>query len=103
MRKDQLEELRRLEEALLEQEAPEEDDWQEEDDSDEWLEEFYSSEPVHCDVYNTDEADLDLEEYSRDVHQGNSGGGCLIPILIFLTLVLCALVGFVLWKQGVIG
>ena len=102
MHKDQREELRRLEEALLAQDAPEEV-WQEEDDSDEWLAEFYAGDPVSCDVYNTDDTDIDLDEYSRDVHQGRSGGGCLIPIIIFLTLVLCALVGFVLWKQGVIG
>lgn len=102
MRKDQQEELRRLEEALMEMDQPEP-----EEDADQWLEDFYYvpeedyAEPY--DVYNTDEADVDLDDYSEDVHGGRQSGGCLVPILLFLTLVLCALVGFVLWKQGVIG
>ena len=57
MRKDQQEELRRLEEALMEMDQPEP-----EEDADQWLEDFYYvpeedyAEPY--DVYNTDEAEM---------------------------------------------
>ena len=102
MHKDQREELRRLEQALLESELPEEQ-WQDEDDADQWLEEFYESEPVHCQVYNADDTDVDLDAFSEEVQRDHRSGGCLVPLMIFLTLVLCALVGYVLWLQGVIG
>lgn len=102
MRKDQREELRRLEQALLEPELPEED-WQQDADTDQWLDDFYSPEPVHCQVYNADDTDVDLEEFSEEVQRGHRSGGCLLPLMIILTLVLCALVGYVLWLQGVIG
>lgn len=104
MHKDQKEELERLEAALMEMDQPEEP---EEEDMDQWLEDLFADEEDDCvesyDVYNTDDTDVELEEYSQDVHEGRRGGGCLIPILLFLTLVLCALVGFMLWKMGVIG
>ena len=100
MHKDQRRELERLQEALLE---PQEDWLEEEDDSDEWLEEYFESDSVSCDVFNTDDTDVDLDDYSEAVHQGRRSGGCLVPIIVFLTLVLCALVGWLLWKQGVVG
>lgn len=97
MRKDQQEELRRLEEALLEQDsAPARED------SDRWLEDFYIAPVPGCKAYNTDRADVDMEDYSAQVHAGKSGRGCLVGLVILLTAVLCALVGFLLWKQGVI-
>ena len=99
MHKDQRQELERLQEALLETQDP----WLEEEDEEEWVEEFYEHESIHCDVYNADDTDVDLDEYSDAVHEGHHSGGCLVPIMIFLTLVLCALVGWFLWKLGVIG
>lgn len=99
MPKDRQEELRRLEKALLEIDQP-----HQEENPDLWLEDFFDQEDeeVHS-VYNTDDTDVDLDEFSEEVHAGGRSGGCLVPIMLLLTLVLCALVGFVLWKLGVIG
>ena len=97
MRKDQQEALRRLEEALLEQETP-----PARDDSDQWLEEFYT-EPAHdYTAYNADRTDVDMDVYSREVEAGRRRSGCLVWTAVILTAVLCALIGFLLWKQGVI-
>lgn len=98
MRKDQQEELRRLEEALLEADDREDP----EEEADQWLEEFYRQPAEEFDVYNTDDTDVELEEFSETVHQGRQKGGCLVPLIVLLTVVLCLLVGLLLWKQGVI-
>lgn len=97
MRKDQREELRRLEEALLEQERPA----PETEEADRWLEDFYTEPVQGYRAYNTDTADVDMDAYSEDVHAGRRGG-CLVWLMVMLTVLLCALVGFLLWKQGVL-
>ena len=97
MRKDQQEELRRLEEALLEQEQP-----AEAEAADEWLEDFYTEPVQDYRAYNTDTADVDMDAYSEDVRAGRRGSGCLVRLMILLTAVLCALVIFLLWKLEVI-
>ena len=92
MHKDQKEELERLEAALMEMDQPEP-----EEDMDQWLEDLFDDEEDYVESYNvytTDDADVELDESSQDVHEGRRGGGCLVPLLLFLTLVLCALVGF---------
>ena len=85
MRKQQQRELRRLEEALLETEYTQEAfpadtdefelDWEDYDESESY------------DVYNTDDVDVDMDEYSEDVRRGKQGGGLGI-VLTMLTMVL---------------
>ena len=91
MRKRQEEELRRLEEALLKEDAPDmlpedpedwDPDWEVSEDS-----EYY-------DAYNTDDVDVDLDEYSEDVHDGAGRGGAGILIVMLTMIVLSA--GFLL-------
>lgn len=97
MRKDQREELRRLEEALLEPEEAE--DWQE--DSDLWLEQTYSA-PGDFQVYNTDTTDVDLEEFSEAVRQTPPRRGCLGFVIAFLSVCLLLLAGYLLYMLEVI-
>lgn len=96
MRKQEREELRRLEEALLEPEFIEtpaderavlEESWQEISD-------------VPYDIYNTDEADVDLDAYSEDVHRGRRTN--MLPVIITL-LALIALSAMVLWLLQYLG
>ena len=107
MRKDQQEELRRLEQALLEADAQEaEDSWEvTEEDADDWLEDIYrefEEEPAVCDVYNTDEVDVDMESYSEAVSQAPEQGGCAIGVFFVLIAVLgCATLWF-LKKWGIL-
>ena len=88
MRKQQ-EELRRLEEALLAEEytLPEEeellmeealltDSWQEITDTD-------------FDIYNTDDVDVDMDEYSGEVLRDRESGG-FSAVLVAITLLLLA-------------
>jgi len=99
MRKKQQDELRRLEEALLEPEAFDEP----EEAAEEWLDEFYAESARDYAVHNTDSADVDLDSYSADVYEGRRRSGCLIPVMILLTAVLAALVIYLLHLQGVIS
>lgn len=107
MRKDQQEELRRLEQALLEADAQEaEDSWEvTEEETDDWLEDIYrefEDEPTVCDVYNTDEVDVDMESYSEAVSQVPERGGCAIGVFLVLIAVLgCATLWF-LKKWGIL-
>lgn len=80
MKRDQEEELKRLEEALL-AEMPWEEKCQEEDPLD-WVEELYEENPISCDIYNTDDTDVDFEEYSQQVHAGRQRN--FLPVLLFL-------------------
>ena len=75
MRKNQQEELRRLEDALMETEFTNEVDaldktWQ-------------SFSKTDYDVYNTDHADVDMDAYSEEVSRGRSGNA----LSVFLTMV----------------
>ena len=106
MRRQQEEELRRLEQALLE-DAREE--YPQEADPLEWVDEFYedvadetgSTPPQDFTVRNTDDVDVDLEGYSEEVYRGKRGG-CLIPGLITV-LALCVLTAMVLWLLQYLG
>ena len=98
MRKDQRSELERLEAALLEADAP-----VTEEAADEWLEDFYEEPAGDFSVRNTDPSDVDLDDYSEDVYSPPRRGGCLIPLMILLTLVLAALTLYLLKLQGVIS
>ena len=103
MRKQEEEELRRLEKALLEDPDLEESD-QEEDPLD-WVEDFYDdigdTVPQDFTVRNTDDVDVDIEDYSEDVYRAKRGG-CLIPGLITV-LALCVLTAMVLWLLQYLG
>ncbi len=120
MARDTDEELRRLEQALLEEEAqpPEEEaDAQEED-----LPEFAPEEDSYIPnagvyqnysndygkklrnyasgyrAYNADKTDTDLEQYSEEIRNGRQPSLGLLWFLVILMLILIAVVGAVLWK-----
>ena len=103
MRKDQQEELRRLEKALLEADAQEaEDSWEvTEEETDDWLEEiFRDGEGDIPDFvsYNTDATDVDMDSYSQEVLGSEERGGCAIGVFLVLIGVLGA-VGFWFMKK----
>ena len=98
MRRQQQKELRRLEEALMEVEYPQEAfsadpemelDWDEFEDS-----QYY-------DVYNTDDTDVDLEEYSEEVLQGKSSSGLGIVLTMLCMVALSACILYLLKVLGV--
>ena len=107
MRKDQREALRRLEEALLEADAQEaEDSWEAaEEETDDWLEDIFregEEKDEDFDVYNTDDADVDMESYSEAVREVPEKGGCAIGVFLVLIAVLgCATLWF-LKKWGIL-
>ena len=102
VRKQEDAELRRLEQALLE-DAP-----QAEEEPD-WVEEYYeevcpdreAETPDSFTVTNTDRVDVDLEDYSEEVYRRKQGG-CLIPGLITL-LALSVLTAMILWLLQYLG
>lgn len=97
MRRQQEKELRRLEEALLEAEDPQEAFSAEEEMKLDWE---ASDEDVYCDVYNSDDVDVDMDAYSEDVHQGAGGSG----LGVFLTmLAMVALSGCILMLLKYLG
>lgn len=108
MRKDQQEELRRLEQALLEADAQEAST--SEEDSDAWLEEIFQefndeAEEEYTpdyDVYNTDSADVDMDEYSEAVRDVPSKPGCALPVFLILIAVLGGLTLWFLKKWGLV-
>ena len=106
MRKDQQEELRRLEQALLEADAQEADTWDvSEEAADDWLEEIFQEfeeDPVDCPVYNTDQADVDMESYSEAVRDVPERGGCAIGVFLALIGVLGAAALWFLKKWGIL-
>ena len=103
MRKQEEEELRRLEKALLED--PDLDESDQEEDPLDWVEDFYDdigdTVPQDFTVRNTDDVDVDIEDYSEDVYRAKRGG-CLIPGLITV-LALCVLTAMVLWLLQYLG
>ena len=103
MRKDQQEELRRLERALLEADAQEaEDSWEvTEEDTDDWLEEIFldgEREIPDFESYNTDATDVDMESYSEEIRNAEEKGGCAIGVFLVLIGMLGA-VGFWFMKK----
>lgn len=107
MRRQQEEELRRLEQALLEDLS--QDDILSEEDPREWVDEYYEEIfddiadelPDDFTVRNTDDVDVDMEAYSQEVYRGKRGG-CLIPGLVTL-LALSLLTAMVLWLLQYLG
>lgn len=94
MFRDQKEELKRLEDALLQQETEYEP-----------TPELPEEEPEIPDfeAYNTDITDTDLDDYSNEVlypPEKRSSLGFFTGLLIFLTIAFCALIGYMLLKGG---
>ena len=92
MFRDKKEELKRLEDALLQPETEYEPIPQ---DPEEEIPDF--------EAYNTDLTDTDLEEFSNEVlypPEKRSSLGFFTGLLIFLTIAFCALVGYMLFKGG---
>ena len=99
MRRQQEKELRRLEEALMEAEYPNEAFPAEEEMELEWdAAEDYES----YDVYNTDDVDVDLDEYSEEVHQGTHGSGLGIVLTMICMVALSACILMLLKYLGVL-
>ena len=96
MKKQELEALRRLEAALLEQ--PSEDEPEEIEIDDSWME-LSGSE---YEIYNTDDADVDMENYSEEVHQGSQRTPFLSFLLVISLLLLVVSIGILLKFLGVI-
>ena len=87
MRKQELDELRRLEEELMADEYTEEEPLDELDLLDDTWQEFMAD-PIS--VYNTDDTDVDLESYSEEVQQAQDrrpSSGLLTVLILFLLLV----------------
>lgn len=106
MRKDQQEELRRLEKALLEADAQEADDGWEvtEEDTDDWLEEIFrdgEGDIPDFDSYNTDATDVDMDSYSEEVCNPEEKGGCAIGVFLVLIGILGAIGFWFMKKWGV--
>ena len=97
MQNRQQKELQRLEEALMETEWSEETTYAQPDTEDStW---GYTSASDY-DIFNTDDTDVDLEEYSEQVHQGH-GSSVLSVLLTMLSMV--ALSAFILLFLKITG
>lgn len=103
MRKQEQEALRRLEAALMEQERTEEIPTEEDED----LEVIWQELPdvdydIDYDVYNTDVTDVDLDDYSEDVHRGSQKNSFLTISMIFILLLLAFAIFVLIKFLGVI-
>lgn len=85
-------ELRRLEEALLESEYAEE--------VPEFWDDAVSADP---EIYNTDDADVDMEAYSEDVHRGRERNGLSVVLTMLAMVLLSAAILLFLKFLGVLG
>ena len=111
MFRDKDEELRRLEQELLEEEEadalPEdEEDFDDYDEEDEDPAQDLTPHRGSYRAYNTDTADDDLEDYSEQVLLGRSGRRIrmLCAVAICLILAICAVFGWcVLRYKGVLS
>ena len=129
MARDTDEELRRLEQALLDEEHDEQDDATDTQDNEELPEILPEEDPYIPNAgvyqnysndygkklrnyatgyraYNSDKTDADLEEFSEEVLESNtSGGGCvlaLIAIILAIGIIGVLVYGY-LFTRGYIG
>lgn len=103
MRRAQEKELRRLEEALLEEEYPQEAFPADSDEMElDWEDYEDYGEYEHYDVYNTDDVDVDMDAYSEAVHQGKHGSGLSVVITMVAMVALSAGILFLLKYLGVL-
>ena len=90
MRKNQQRELERLERALIEAE-----------DTD-FLEWDAQSSPFDYDMYNTDDADVDLDDYSEEVYQQDDRRGLSVAVTMVAMVALSACILLLLRILGVL-
>ena len=109
MRRKEAEELRRLEEALMESEYEEscpgddlEFDIPELDELDILEDTWQETADVDYEVYNTDHTDVDLEEYSEEVYRERSSDTLPVLLTIFTAILLGAVVLLLLKYLGVL-
>lgn len=103
MRKQEQEALRRLEAALMEQERTKEIPMEEDEDLEViWQELADVDYDVDYDIYNTDDTDVDLDDYSEDVHRGSQKNSFLTIFMIFSLLLLAVAIFVLIRFLGVI-
>ena len=92
MSKRQQEELRRLEEALMESDYMHE------------VPDFWEDPPKKNSqvFYNTDDSDVDLDEYSEEIHRGSKGNGLSAVLTMLAMLALSAGILLLLKMLGVL-
>ena len=88
MRKSQQRELERLERALMEAE-----------DTDLYLDE---KAPAGYDIYNVDDTDVDLEDYSEEVYGRESGRSASVAVTMVAMVALAACILVLLQMLGVL-
>ena len=89
MRKNQQKELERLERALLEAEDTDYPEWDEQ------------ASPFDYDMYNTDDTDVDLEDYSEDVYRQKDRRGLSAVVTMVAMVALSACILLLLRILGV--
>ena len=99
MRKQEQEALCRLEAALMEQTHADEIPVEETEEIDTIFQDWSD---VDYEVYNTDDADVDMDEYSEDVHRGRHKNSFLPIAMVFSLLLLAASIFILLQFLGVI-
>lgn len=102
MRDRQQKELRRLEEALMETEYEEEFSEEEFDGIEEVDRTWQQSADMDYDIYNTDDADVDMDAYSEEVHRGKTGSGLGVVLTMLTMVALSACILFLLKLLGVL-
>ena len=95
MFRDREKELERLNRQLLEEdEEYEEDEYEDEED------EEYEEDDALPEIYNTDSADIDLEEYSDTVYEEPRRSWSLVAAVLLLTAAVLLLFAVLLAKKG---
>ena len=90
MRKNQQRELERLERALIEAEDTDFQEWD------------TQSSPFDYDMYNTDDADVDLDDYSEEVYQQDDRRGLSVAVTMVAMVALSACILLLLRILGVL-
>ena len=90
MRKNQQRELERLERALIEAEDTDSQEWD------------AQSSPFDYDMYNTDDADVDLDDYSEEVYQQDDRRGLSVAVTMVAMVALSACILLLLRILGVL-
>ena len=90
MRKNQQRELERLERALMEAEDTDFQEWD------------TQSSPFAYDMYNTDDADVDLDDYSEEVYQQDDRRGLSVAVTMVAMVALSACILLLLRILGVL-
>ena len=93
MFRDRQSELQRLEEALLAEEEEQMEEIPDEDAELLQIDTAYSNYANGYQIYNTDRADTDLEEYSEDVYQAKRPRQGIWIVLLFVSLLILGFLG----------